>query len=1020
MRSHSQNFPCDFVSPTFKRLGGKLPFLLFILVTLYATSPVRPTEAVKTTLYRHAAVPDALLRLQQDARSLIELHESYYQPQQAQRQSSGNAFHQQPHHGVGRHLLQSVLSPDGSTVVNETGSVLANATILLATDRTRRMNPINEFKYYIGGWNLSSDDYWASVTFSVVYAPVIGFAWLLLGVGFVLFLVSLFLFCRARWDEMRDPAAHVYSPQNISLLLYALVVGSMIVITGFGLMIAGSVQLNDRLGEIGDYTIKVTNATTTAVYNVASAIQVTAGTRINEQLLQPEQRLQIFEFSKRVTSAALELNDKITNSDSELRDFGKKMSTTVFIVGCIAFAFVVLTVVAAILQWATFSHVMCTLVWITAFVTWCIVAVFLTVVTVSADTESAVKEVTLYPSLKTAFHRWVPCLNETKLGDAARFARFAAYDVISFTNGNIQGTYPKLFSRLNATAGICSPFGPGPDYLYNDTACPPNSISFRQLKDLLPEVTCPDSGCPRGKDGKPPLDMLPAAVAKDVRLAWISVDRLDGSVPLVAALSNCSHVSSVAKYVGGAASGVQSAAVLLWTGAMVLAVGAMVVAVAAPLYVFRAMRCLPDGGKGADSMYKQQDDSALSSVMVGPPVLAYAAGSAATHHALQSSQPYPQSSSQPYPQSSSQPYPPPPPPYSFAQYTAPPTSDPLAPPDQSHAHTQAPETQPLPRDASMPRDESLPYDPSFPRDSSLVNDSSQSALLQPQGDASGRITASAQPGNTVQGGGRSTMGATGGNNSSPYNLPTGFGASGYGSSYGYTEFRAIECCTTWVHSLLYATAHDVEKSPDPISLAVSSATGLAVFVSLFTSYLNPWDEDDDAQQHWHFPPKESAEARRVRWASHIRQRLKTLVPPEERVQGKAPCTAEQLIREIRSAPAGGVGPSPRALRHSGGGRRHGGSGRCPKRTGEDAEEADEWAECNSGVGSALLRKNRGLSGKSRGCAQRGPAEEFVAAVAEMEGADPVFALGPRYATRRVVREALALLSEDSAVTPSDG
>ncbi|CAI5994884.1 unnamed protein product [Closterium sp. NIES-64] len=439
-----------------------------------------------------------------------------------------------------------------------------------------------------------------SVTFSVVYAPVIGFAWLLLGVGFVLFLVSLFLFCRARWDEMRDPAAHVYSPQNISLLLYALVVGSMIVITGFGLMIAGSVQLNDRLGEIGDYTIKVTNATTTAVYNVASAIQVTAGTRINEQLLQPEQRLQIFEFSKRVTSAALELNDKITNSDSELRDFGKKMSTTVFVVGCIAFAFVVLTVVAAILQWATFSHVMCTLVWVTAFVTWCIVAVFLTVVTVSTDTESAVKEVTLYPSLNTAFSRWVPCLNATKLGDAARFARFAAYDVITFTNANLQTTYPKVFPRLNATAGICSPFGPGPDYLYNDTACPPNSISFRQLKDLLPEVTCPDLGCPRGKDGKLPLDMMPAAVAKDVRLAWISVDRLDGSVPLVAALSNCSHVSSVARYVGGAATGVQSAAVLLWTGAMVLAVGAMVVAVAAPLYVFRAMRCLPDGGKGAD------------------------------------------------------------------------------------------------------------------------------------------------------------------------------------------------------------------------------------------------------------------------------------------------------------------------------------------------------------------------------------------------------------------------------------
>ncbi|CAI7927412.1 unnamed protein product [Closterium sp. NIES-54] len=76
--------------------------------------------------------------------------------------------------------------------------------------------------------------------------------------------------------------------------------------------------------------------------------------------------------------------------------------------------------------------------------------------------------------------------------------------------------------------------------LHTSTPLPP---FFPQL---LPEVTCPDAGCPRGKDGKPPLDMLPAAVARDVRMAWISVDRLDGSVPLVAALSNCSHVAASA------------------------------------------------------------------------------------------------------------------------------------------------------------------------------------------------------------------------------------------------------------------------------------------------------------------------------------------------------------------------------------------------------------------------------------------------------------------------------------------
>ncbi|GJP38060.1 hypothetical protein CLOM_g22493 [Closterium sp. NIES-68] len=238
-------------------------------------------------------------------------------------------------------------------------------------------------------------------------------------------------------------------------------------------------------------------------------------------------------------------------------------------------------------------------------------------------------------------------------------------------------------------------------------------------------------------------------------------------------------------------------------------------------------------------------------------------------------------------------------------------------------------------------------------------------------------------------------------------------------------------------------------APDPISLVVSSATGLAVFVSLFTSYLNPWDDGDDDQLRWHFPPKEGAEARRVRWARHIRQRLKTLVPREERVQGKAPCTAEQLIREIRSARKGKAGLESRLPAAAGTATEAGESelvrlalvqllvesGPPPalcaipeaeddtgeaegdgEERGDDAEEADAWgeaeeAECDRAVDSALLRKNRGLSGSSCvGCAGPGVAADFLEAVAEMEGADPVFALGSRYATRRVVREALGLLS----------
>lgn len=38
---------------------------------------------------------------------------------------------------------------------------LAEETLILAQERTRRKDPLNSFKKYTGGWNISEKHYWA-------------------------------------------------------------------------------------------------------------------------------------------------------------------------------------------------------------------------------------------------------------------------------------------------------------------------------------------------------------------------------------------------------------------------------------------------------------------------------------------------------------------------------------------------------------------------------------------------------------------------------------------------------------------------------------------------------------------------------------------------------------------------------------------------------------------------------------------------------------------------------------------
>lgn len=58
---------------------------------------------------------------------------------------------------------------------------------MLAAARTQRKDPLDGLRYYAGGWNISSEHYWASVGFSA--APVFAAA----GVWFALFGAALFL-----------------------------------------------------------------------------------------------------------------------------------------------------------------------------------------------------------------------------------------------------------------------------------------------------------------------------------------------------------------------------------------------------------------------------------------------------------------------------------------------------------------------------------------------------------------------------------------------------------------------------------------------------------------------------------------------------------------------------------------------------------------------------------------------------------------------------------------------------------
>nr|KAJ0214089.1 hypothetical protein LSAT_V11C400191700 [Lactuca sativa] len=127
-------------------------------------------------------------------------------------------------HG-GSHILQSsgvingrsgVVHRETERAVLETGSNDENSSLILADKRTRRKDPINDFKYYTGGWNISNEHYVSSVSFTAVPLFAIAVIWF---VGFGLFLL---LTCCCYCCFRRRPYGYSRIAYTLSLIFLSL------------------------------------------------------------------------------------------------------------------------------------------------------------------------------------------------------------------------------------------------------------------------------------------------------------------------------------------------------------------------------------------------------------------------------------------------------------------------------------------------------------------------------------------------------------------------------------------------------------------------------------------------------------------------------------------------------------------------------------------------------------------------------------------------------------------------------
>ncbi|CAI5481654.1 unnamed protein product [Closterium sp. Yama58-4] len=541
------------------RVAGRLnsisrPFSAASDVAAVQNDPMNYNDLPETPLYYHTLIQNVLAEAPRAA--LLE-HTRFSHADLLNR--AGRLSHADRSSHVKRRALQA----------------LQNVT--LAPNRTHRKNPLDGLNYYTGGWNPSSKDYWASVTWSVVYAPLLGLLWLILGLGIVGFSLLTCLCCRDKWTEMRDPAYAKYTKKDLWVPLGFMLLGIVAVLVGFSVMLAGGVQLRNRVYKVTDFMTETVDFTANVVFNLTKIVETSASINITNTVIPPAKKADIESKARVANETATDLQAKTADGIVIINDALRVVTLTFSIIGCIITALCIFALLFSLLKWAVASNVVVTIIWVVVFFTWCTTAGLIIAYLVNGDTDVALDEVQHSPTMVSAMDKYLHCIPSDKIVNTTRYARYTASTVLTTANTSVATNAPKAFEALNATSGICVPYGPPPDYTRDMSYCGPGTITFQQMVNGLGAMANSS-------------DVVPEAVKNDLAAAATTLSLLESTIPNVLFLANCSYVAEIAQFALNEVQAMVTDFQMLWIGFLVITIACMMQALSMPIYVFRAVR----------------------------------------------------------------------------------------------------------------------------------------------------------------------------------------------------------------------------------------------------------------------------------------------------------------------------------------------------------------------------------------------------------------------------------------------
>ncbi|KAJ6289468.1 hypothetical protein OIU76_025311 [Salix suchowensis] len=323
---------------------------------------------------------------------------------------------------------------------------------MIQSDDTARLDPLENFKKYRGGYDIKNKHYWSSTIFTGVYGYVIGVIWLLGGIAYGGFLLATAFCCKTRR-------------------------------TASGLVLGGNAKFHSRAKTAVDIIIDTANDAWKTMYNTTGAMK-DMKENLGVSNLRGAARASTFltTTSEKLDAEASDIQRQ-ARKNRRLIEKGLKIVyivTTVTISLNLA-ALIALSVCGA-LRLRRPLYTLIVACWILTVLCWLFVGLYFFLENFSRDSCGALKNFQQNP-YSNSLSSILPC-------DQLLSAKSVLFNVS-------QGIY-KLVNQVNANLStiqgvpytVCNPFSAPPEYQYQPDKCPANTIRISEIPQVLKVLTC--------------------------------------------------------------------------------------------------------------------------------------------------------------------------------------------------------------------------------------------------------------------------------------------------------------------------------------------------------------------------------------------------------------------------------------------------------------------------------------------------------------------------------------------------